>query len=84
MLRTAYGWLKIVENGFPVSDGFLKGTCHSEVEERNSKSFLLDVAATDANHEAHMITDGLAGAFWVYYVNHGGKSLFRWTYCRKA
>ena len=62
MLRTAYGWLFNVENGFPVSDGFFKDTCHSEVEERNSKSFLLDVAATDANHEAHMITDGLAGA----------------------
>lgn len=54
--------MKNVENGFPVSDGFFKGTCHSEVEERNSRSFLLDVAATDGNHEAHVITDGLAGA----------------------
>ena len=34
----------------------------TEVEERDSKNFLLDVAATDAVHEAHVITDGLAGA----------------------
>ena len=47
-----------------VEDGFLRifSTCHTEVEERDSKNFLLDVAATDAVHEAHVITDGLAGA----------------------
>ena len=47
-----------------VEDGFLRisSTFHTEVEERDSKNFLLDVAATDAVHEAHVITDGLAGA----------------------
>ena len=34
----------------------------TEVEERDSNNFLLDVAATDAVNEAHVITDGLAGA----------------------
>eukprot|EP00435_Cladocopium_sp_Y103_P041650 s2581_g11.t1 len=33
-----------------------------EVEERDTNSLLLDVAATDAAHVAHVITDGLAGA----------------------
>ena len=32
------------------------------MEERDSNNFLLDVAATDAVNEAHVITDGLAGA----------------------
>ena len=47
-----------------VEDGFLliSSTFHTEVEERDSNNFLLDVAATDALHEAHVITDGLAGA----------------------
>ena len=44
------------------SDGTLIIKCQTKVEERDSNNLLLDVAATDAVHEAHVITDGLAGA----------------------
>ena len=41
---------------------YLHVTCHTKVEERDSNNLLLDVAATDTVNEAHVITDGLAGA----------------------